>query len=76
MPVLWGKINGILVKEKFDSLGIILDSGASSSIILGNYTEKLRETMAKMVHWITQWGGFNTNYITKVGIIMFEVDAT
>ena len=39
IPVLLGHTNGRLGKYKFNSLRIILDYGASSSIVLGKHAE-------------------------------------
>ena len=42
-PVMCGKIHFRLGKTKFNSLRILLDYGASSSIILGKIRKKLKE---------------------------------
>ena len=39
LPVLYGKMNGIFDKSKFYSLRILLDSGASSYIVLVKHTK-------------------------------------
>ena len=36
-----GEMNGRLVKSRFNSLIILLDSGASSSMIIGKHTKKM-----------------------------------
>ena len=66
MPVMWGEMNGRLVKAKFNFPRIILDYGASSSIILGKHMQKLRKKMTKTVRWSTQGGDFYTNYTSKL----------
>ena len=42
-PVLYGEMNSRLGKAKLNSPLIILDSAASSSIVLGKHTQKLRK---------------------------------
>ena len=59
-------MKGRIGKAKFNSLKIILDSGARYSIIIGKYAQKLRNKITKLVHWSTQEGNFNTNYTSKV----------
>ena len=39
MPVILGEINGIMVKNKFNTLMILIASVESSSIILGKHTK-------------------------------------
>ena len=41
VPVLWGETNGRLRKSRFNPLRNILDSGASSYIILGKNMQRL-----------------------------------
>ena len=59
-----------LAKNFFNSLRIILYSGAISYIILGKHTKKLRKKNTNPVRWSTQGGGFNTNYTSKVEIVL------
>ena len=57
-----------LGKEKVNSLRILLNPGASSSIIIGKHTNKLRNKNTKHIHWSTKGGDFNINYTSKVEI--------
>ena len=75
-PVLWGEMNCSLGKARFKSLRILLDCGASSSIVLGKNTHKLWKKTTKPVRWITQGGDFQTTYKSKVEIVLPELDAT
>ena len=54
-------MNGRIGTAKFDPLRIILDSGASSSIIIGKHMQQFQKKKTNWVHWITQGGGFNTH---------------
>ena len=60
MPVLVGGMNCRLGKSKFRSLKIILDSGSSSSILLGKHRENMHKKNTKPVCWSTQGGEFQT----------------
>ena len=39
VPIILGNVNGILSEAKFLTLRILLESGASPSIVLGKYTK-------------------------------------
>ena len=54
---------------------ILLDSGASSSIVLGKHTRKLCHKNTQPVKWITQGGAFLTTYKTNVELLLPEWDA-
>ena len=57
-----------------DSIRILLDSGASSSIVLGKQTQKLRHKKTQPVKWSTQGGDFLTTYKTNVELLLPELD--
>jgi hypothetical protein len=61
-----GFVNSSLGKEKLAPLRILLDSGATSSIILGKWTKKLRNKPAKTTSWNTKGGTFKTNLKCKI----------
>ena len=62
VPILLGNVNVRLVKAKYRTLRIILDFGASFSIVLWKYTQKLRHKNTQLVKWNTQGGEFLTTY--------------
>ena len=61
-PVLLGSVNGRLGKAKYRTIRIIMDSGASSSIVLGKHTQTLRQKNTQTVKWSAQGGDFITTY--------------
>ena len=69
-------MNGRLSKFKFGSPRILLDFRDISNIILGKYTHKLIKKNTNQVLWGTQGGDFNTNYTSKVEILLPEIYAT
>ena len=76
-PVLIGEMNSRHGKAKWlNSLKILLDSGTSSSILLGKYAEKLRRHQTKPVRWETQAGVFHTKYRANIEFAIPELDAT
>ena len=75
IPVLWGKINCRLGKVKFNSLGILLNYGSISFIIIGIYEHKFLKKDTNQVCWITQGCDFNNNCTSKVGTLLPNIDA-
>ena len=69
-------MNGMLNKSKFHSLKIILDYGASPSIVLGKHAQKLCNKNNKAVKWSTQVSDFQKNYTINVVFVLLELDAT
>ena len=53
-----------------------MDSGASSSIVLGIHKQKLCYKNTQPVKWSTQGGGFLTTHKTNVELVLPELDAT
>ena len=53
-----------------------MDSGASSSVVLGKHTQKLRHKKTQPVKWSTQGGDFLTTYKTNVELVLPELDVT
>ena len=64
-----------LVNPIFCSPRILLYSGSSSSVILGKHAQKLQNNITKPVHWSKKGCRFNTNYTSKVEIVLSEIDA-
>ena len=69
-PVLYGKINGRLVKDRFHSLIILLNFGEIYSIVLGKHTKKLWNKNTKMIKWSTQGGELKTHYTDNVELVL------
>ena len=65
-PVTVGAINHRLGKLKLSNLRILLDLGASSTILSGKYAKKLRQETTKPQMWVTQAGTIKTNKKAKV----------
>ena len=76
VPILLGNVNGRLVKAKYHTLMILLDSGANSSIVIGKHTHKLRHKKTHTVKWSTQGSDFLTDYKTNVELVLPELDMT
>ena len=69
-------MNGILGNAKFNSLRIPLDPGASSLIILGKHVKKFQNIKTKHIRLSKKGGDFNTNYTSKVEIILTDLYMT
>ena len=65
-----------LCKAKYLTLMILLDSGVSSSIVLGKHTHKLFHKKTQTFKWSTQGGDFLTTYTKNVELVIPELDAT
>ena len=76
VPILLGNANIRLGKAKYRTLRILLDSGASSSIVLGKKTQKLRHKNTLPVKWRTQFGDFLTIYKPNVELVLSELGTT
>ena len=66
IPVLPGNSNGRLGKAKYRTLRILMDSGASSSILLGKHITKVLHKKNHPVKWSTQGSDFLTTNKTNV----------
>jgi len=74
-PILIGELNIRLGRSKYRAIRILLDSGTTSSIVMGRLTKKLR--MSQTTHstkWSTKAGVFETNKTCKVQFILPEFD--
>ena len=74
MPL--GNANGRLGNAKYCTLIILLDSGTSSSIVLGKNTQKAPNKKTQSVKWIIQGGDFLTTHKTNVELVLPKLDAT
>ena len=72
-PVLYGRMSGRLGESKFCSLRILLDSRASSSIVIIKHTKNSRNKNTPLVTWSTQGGDFHTKHITNVKLTLTEL---
>ena len=54
--------------EKFKNLQVMLDSGCSSTIIMGNIMLNIIKEKGVATHWNTQAENFTTNQKLKVKI--------
>ena len=75
-PILIGNTNGRLGKAKFCTLRILLDSGASFSIVIGKHTHKLRHKNTQPVKWSTKGSDVLTTCKTNAELVQPELDAT
>ena len=62
-------MNNIIVKAKFNSLIMLLNSRERYSIVLGNHLKKWNK-ITKPVHWSTQGGDFQINYTMNVETVI------
>ena len=69
-------MNGRIGKAKYCTLRIILNSGASSSIVLGKQTRKLCHKNTHPIKWSTQGVEFLNTYKTNIKLVLPELDAT
>ena len=63
-------------KEKFKNYHILLDSGCSSTIVMGRLVEKLRPEKDSLIQWITQAGNITTNFKVKIYFTLPALSAT
>ena len=75
VPILLENANIIVVKAKYHTLRILLDSGAIYLLVLGKQTQKLRHKKTHPVRWSTQGGDFLTTHKTNVELVLPELDA-
>ena len=63
-------MNSRLGKAKSYSIRILLDSGASSLIVIGKHTQKIRNKMTQPFKWSSKGGDFLTTYETNVEFML------
>ena len=69
-PVIWGEMNFRLGKARFNSLRILLDYVANSSIVLGKHIQNMWNKTTKPFRWITQGDDSHKSYKSKVKIVV------
>ena len=65
-PILHVCMNNRIVKARFENFRILLDSGCSSTIVMGRLFEKLCLEKYAVIQWHTQAGNITTNLKVKV----------
>ena len=68
-------MNSRIVKAKFNSLTMVLDSEASSYSIPRKNGQKPLKKMTKTICWSIQRDKFNTNYNIKIEIVLQKLYA-
>ena len=68
-------MNDVKGREKFKNLRIILDSGCSSTILMGRIVEELHPEKDAVVQWHTQAVNIFTNPTIKVDFTLPELSA-
>ena len=69
-------MNTIKSKEKLKNFRILLESGFSSTIVMGRLVEKLYINEDAVMQWHTQSGNITTNLKVKVYFILPALSAT
>ena len=75
-PILQGCINTHSRRAKFKNFQIILDSGISSTIVMGNIMKKLKTEDIAEKMWENQVGKFTTSKKVNVYLCLLEFSAT
>ena len=63
-------------KAKFTNFCIILDSGFSSTTVMGRLMKKLGPEKDALMQWNTQAGNITTNLKVKIYFILLTLSAT
>src|SRR5210317_268507 len=72
-PVTFVNVNTSLGKPKKETIRALLDSGASTTLMLTKYAKKLRVKSNKHTVWSTPAGEFSTSAKTRVQMILPEL---
>ena len=72
-PIVFATINTLLGKERLRAIKVLLDSGASGSIMTKGLAAKLRVKLDKATQWNTAAGIFNTTGICKATFALPEL---
>ena len=75
-PVLKGCNNTRKGKSKFNNFRIILDSGCSSTIVMGRLIQKIIPKIENVMQWHMQAGNITTNQHVKRYLTLSEHSAT
>jgi Aspartyl protease len=73
VPVVFAVINTQLGKERLKRIGVLLDSGASSSVISHNVVDKLRIKPDQATVWNTAAGKMSTHGKVRVTFTLPEL---
>ena len=76
VPILFGEINTSLGKPKYQQIRILLDSGASSTIVNEKFVKNLRLKKSDETDWSTMAGNFRTNTKCKILFKLPELHET
>ena len=68
--ILHGFMNNRKFTAKFKSFQILLESGCSSTIVMGRMVEKLKPEKDDVTQWQAQAGNITTNLNIKVDFIL------
>ena len=75
--MIQGCINTCSGREKVRNFRILLDSGSSSKIVMGNITSKLKQKkLPEQTTWETQEEKFMTSKKVNVDLCLSEFNAT
>ena len=75
-PILHGFMNTRHGRSKFNNFQILLDSGCSTTIIIGRLVEKLSLEKYALMQWHMQAVNITTNYKVKVYFTLPALSAT
>ena len=75
-PVLQGCINTQKGKQKFKKFRILLDSGCSSTILMGRLIQNRIPKIDNVIQWHMQAGNITTNLRVKRNFTLPELSAT
>lgn len=73
-PILIGKITFSSKKVNYRPIKILVDSGASGSIVLKEFCNKCRIASDKQTNWSTKIGTFSTNQKCTIQFRLPELD--
>ena len=76
VPCVFAHLRSTLGKERRTVLRVLLDSGASSSIIAKSHASKLRTKKSPSVEWTTAAGSFTTNSKVKIDFQLPELSTS
>ena len=75
-PIIHVCMNTRRSKANFNNFHILLDSGCSSTIVMGNMVEKPSTEKDALMQWHTQAGNITTNIEVKVDFTLLALSAT
>ena len=69
-------MNNIRGRERFKNFEILLDSGFSSTIVMGRLVEKLHPEKDSVIQWRTQARNITSNHEVKVDFTLPTIRTT